>query len=100
MMIIKYDNNNKIRADARPARAPARVIAHAHAARSPCTPAAARRPAPHHAAPRAARPRHTTVLESSMRTAYHTGALVSLGVTFTAVKSGFIALRAQARPSA
>ena len=51
----------------------ASACAHAHAARSPTharTPA--RRPASHHAAPRAARPHHTTVLKSGMRTAaYH-----------------------------
>ena len=47
MMIIKYDDN-KIRAHARPTRAPARAITHAHAARSPTH---ARTPAPPPAAP-------------------------------------------------
>ena len=55
----------------------------------PYTPATARRPAPHHDAPRTARPQHTTALESGMRTAYHTDALVSLlGVPFLAIPVG------------
>ena len=81
MMIIKYDNNiiKYVRTPAR--RALPLALSHTRMPLAhPHTPAAAHRPAPHHAAPRAARPHHTTVLDSSMRTAYHTDTLVSLAI--------------------
>ena len=81
MMIMKYDNNNKIRAHARPARAPARAIAHAHAARSTTH---ARTPAPPPAAaprpPRAARPHRTKVLDRVLPVSACTALFLSLSL--------------------